>query len=224
MSFVPNTTLPSLGSRQSTPHGGTLVFAAFLISAVLAAIALVITSGDGARAAGELVTRFSVLIFASSLLVEPLALLFPIRLFLIAAQERESLRLAFVAVCAFSLACIIAPAELTDASLPAGAVFYIVCNGIVLLTMLFTSLRSTVRLLGLPAWRAMRVISTAYFWLAFSLSDIARLTRDSDAGGWYTFSLVFLIAAIIAVSVAHYSSRRKTKAVTEQLSENPVAG
>ena len=127
-------------------------------------------------------------------------------------------------VFAFSLACIIGPAALTDASLPVDATFYVVCNGIVLFVMFLTSLKSTLRFLGLPAWRAIRVISTSYFWLSFLLSDVALLNRDSGASGWYMISLVLLIGTVFAVAAAHYASRRRAKAVTEQVAEYSVDG
>ena len=59
------------------PHGAALITGAFLVSASLAVYSLVVTSGDGARAAAELVGRFAVIVFAASLIARPLARLFP---------------------------------------------------------------------------------------------------------------------------------------------------
>ncbi len=59
------------------PHGAALITGAFLVSASLAVYSLVVTSGDGARAAAELVGRFAVIVFAASLIARPLATAVP---------------------------------------------------------------------------------------------------------------------------------------------------
>ncbi|MGZ5932058.1 MAG: hypothetical protein ACXWLW_07865 [Rhizomicrobium sp.] len=224
MSVAQSSSGPSLGSHKGAPHGGALIFIAFIVSAVLAAFSLIVTSGDGSRAAGELVTRFALLIFVSFLLVGPLARLFPTRFLRAVAQERENLRLAFVTTFAVSLACIIAPVELSGANLSAGAFFYFGFNSMVLIVTMFTARRATVRLLGLPAWRAIRTIATAYFWLAFALSDVARLSGDTDGNGWYMFSLIVLIGTLLTALAAHYSSRPQVDTVNEPLTGNSPGG
>ena len=221
VTFVASSTESARASHKGAPHGGTLIFFSFMISAVLAACSLVVTSGDGSRAAGELVTRFSLLLFVSSLLVVPHAQLLPIPKLRAIARERENLRLAFVTAFAFSLACIIAPVELAGEGLSAAALFYFAFNTMVLIVMIFAGRRAAVRLLGLRACRAMRSIATAYFWLVFVLSDLAQIA--SGTGGWYMFSLILLSGTILTAVSAHFATPLQVKAAIESPAENPTA-
>src|SRR5689334_23199201 len=101
---------PTRSWNRNSDRGKALVIASFLASALLAAGALILTSGDGAQAARELVTRFSSLLFVCSLLAPPLALLVRARPLSALALMSGNLRLSFVATFVFSLACTLMPA------------------------------------------------------------------------------------------------------------------
>jgi hypothetical protein len=187
---------PPADRLEMVARGTTIIVLALIISALLAIGSLVVTNGDGSRAAGELVTRFSLLIFVASLSVRPLALVFPRPKLRTIARDHESLRLAFMAVYAFALVCVIAPVTLPNADLTVGTVFYVASNTIILLIMLFTSPRASAGILGLRSWRALRVIATTYFWVAFLVADIAHIAAGANTGSWYRVSLFLLIATL----------------------------
>jgi hypothetical protein len=193
----PSGRLPAAGTRAL--HATVLIVSAFAISAALATYSLVAASGDGAHvagdAAGDLVTHFAIMVFAASLVTRPLARLFPTRFLRMAALESENLRLAFLVVFAFSLACVIAPTVLSGQSQPASAALYLGFNTLILIVMIFTTWRETIGPLGRREWRAIRVIGTTYFWFAFVLSDLAQLSESTSVGSWPQFSLTLLLSS-----------------------------
>jgi len=177
------------------PHGAALITGAFLVSASLAVYSLVVTSGDGARAAAELVGRFAVIVFAASLIARPLARLFPTKFLGAAAVESESLRIAFLVVYAFSIACVIGPAELGGQSLSWGSMLYAGFSGLVLLSLAIATLREPVGQPRQREWRAIRAIATAYFWFAFVIADLVSLGQDTTVSSWHQYSLTLLLSS-----------------------------
>lgn len=184
-----------------TGHGSTVVVLSFIASVVLATGALVITSGDGAQAASELVVRFSTLIFIGSLVAEPLASLFPAGPLVALAHQRANLRLSFVATFAFSLACILMPATLAGESLPASAAVYVGLNSLILVTMLFPTNKAAMRLVGTSGWRAIQLIATAYFGMSFSVSALIHVIRNDGFAVWHPLVLSLFIGTF-GVNVA----------------------
>jgi hypothetical protein len=194
-----------------TAHTGQIILFAALISAVLVAASLSLNAGtgNGWRVAAETVSRFSVLLFAAAMIVEPFARIVPGLRGI--GRERGSLVLAFAAASAISLAALVAPFEFTGESLSAPTVAYCVFTAMILVVMLFSAHPATIRLLGAPAWRAMQRIATAYFWLVFTLSGIEHLIGPHRPDSWYGFSLLLLVGALLVrfadSFVAHWRSR-----------------
>lgn len=194
-----------LSWNRNTDRGKVLVILSFLASALLAAGALILTSGDGAHAARELVTRFSSLLFVCSLLAPPLARLVRARPLSALALMSGTLRLSFVATFVFSLACTLMPAAVGGEALPVSAVLYVGLNGLMLLVMLFPANRFATRRMGAASWRAIQHLATAYFWLAFLVSSLVHVARQDDSLVWYGFMLTLLVVALGAIVVAKFS-------------------
>jgi hypothetical protein len=197
----------TLSWARNTGQGSALIVLSFIASAILATGALVITSGDGAQAARELVARFSTLVFVISLLVAPLASLFPVRPLLAAARMRGNLRLSFVTAFVFSLACALLPASVAGQAFPGSAALYVGLNSVVLFVMLFPTNRTAMELVGAPSWRAIQLIATAYFWISFLVSALIHLVRDDGSTVWYPLVLMLLIATLVAMAAARFFPR-----------------
>lgn len=199
---------PALSWDGTAGRGKALVLACFLVSGVLAAGALVVTTGDGARAASELVMRFSSLLFVCSVLAAPLARIFPSKPLSALEQMSGSLRMSFVAAFVFSLACILMPAAVAGEALSASAALYIVLNGLVLLVMLFPANRTVAQRMSVASWRAIQLIATAYFWLSFLVSALVHIGRQNDGTVWYPFVLTLLLASLAALIGARFCGER----------------
>lgn len=206
MLSVENSASPS--SEENLGRSSVVIGLSFILSAVLGASALVVTSGDGAQAARELVVRFSLLVFVGFLLAEPLAVLYPGKVLLALARMRGSLRLAFVVASVFSLVCILLPVTITGAALPASALLYISLNALVLSAMLFATSRTAMRIVGAPGWRAIQLIAVAYFWLTFLVTALVRLIAIGGTTVWYPFVLALLVATLGAVVAARVHGSR----------------
>ena len=195
---------PTLSWDRNADRGKVLVVVSFLVSGILAAGALIVTAGDGAQAARELVTRFSSLLFVCYLLAAPLARIVPARPLSSLALMGGNLRLAFVAAFVFSLACILMPAAVAGEALSASAVLYIALNGAVLLIMLFPASRTAKLHMGAASWRAIQLMATAYFWLSFLVSALLHIVRQNDSPVWHTLMLTLLIIAFGTLIAARF--------------------
>ncbi len=182
-----------------TTHTGQIVLFSILISALVAAAALTVgaSEGTGWPLAAEMVSRLSLLIFIAAMTVEPIARLIPTRATEAAARERHSLILGFAAASAMSLICVAAPAQLGGEPLTAPAVVYCLLTAGILAVMLFSAHPATMRFLGGPAWRSLQRISTAYFWLAFSLTAMGHLVGPHRPDNWHGFALLLLVGALL---------------------------
>ena len=187
---------------QKREPGGALIIFSFIVSVVLATGALVVTSGDGAQAARELVVRFSSLVFVSSLLVAPLAVLVPAKPLLALARMRGNLRLSFVVAFVFSLACLLMPATVSGQTLPGSAALYIGLNGAILFVMLFPANKAATQLFGASSWRAIQLIATAYFWISFLVSALIHQVRHEGSTIWNPLVLTLLAVTLAATLAA----------------------
>ena len=185
--------VPDLATRA--PHGAAVIICAFIISASLATYSLVVTSGDGTRAAAQLVSRFAILVFAASLSAKPLARVFPTNFLRSAALEAENLRFAFLIAYAVSVACVIGPAELGGQSLSWGELLNSGFNSLVLVLLAIATWREMAGASRPREWRTIRMIGTTYFWFAFVFSDLVRLSKSSPASGWHQYSLTLLLSS-----------------------------
>ncbi|HEY4943475.1 MAG TPA: hypothetical protein VII56_18740 [Rhizomicrobium sp.] len=184
-----------------TSHTGQIVLLGFLAASLLVAASLVLNTANGSdsgwHVAAEMVSRFSLLLFAAAMSVEPLARLIPLQVMQAAGRERGSLTLAFAAAAAVALFCVAAPSQLNGESMSAPAIAYCFMTAIILVVMLFSAHPTTIRLLGAPAWRALHRIATAYFWIAFTITGLEHLIGPHRPDVWYGFSLLLLVGTLL---------------------------
>ena len=209
---------PPAPAPSEAIYARPLIQISLIFSAVLAVAAIVTTGpADGWRAAAETVSRFSVVMFVTALVVEPLSRLFPGRRLQVIAREHDSLMFAFVAAFAVSLVCVLAPAAIGTAQFTVPAIFYAGLNSAVLVVM-FLSFRPVI--LGnidARSWRAMQRIATAYYWLAFTMWNIGRLGASDSDGSWYIFSLTLLFGVVLLRLAAWLVTRQRSRPVAEKV-------
>jgi hypothetical protein len=186
-------------AQGETAHTGAIILFALLVAALLAGVSLIAgtENGNSWALAAEMVSRFSLLIFIAAMTVEPAARLLPRRLTIAAAGERSSLVLAFVAVLAISLLCLVVPSWLGGQSISVRSTAYCILTAIILTVMLFSAHPGTRRKMGGPAWRALQRIAIAYFWLAFTIAGIGQIASPHRPDYWHGFSLALLVAALL---------------------------
>ena len=184
--------------RNRTAFTVPIVLLALLGSVALAAGTLVLEAGDdfALRDASEYVSRFSLLLFVASMMVEPLSRIFPSQFMQAAARERGSLVLAFVMASTVSLACELAPSQLGGAKMALQAFAYAALTAGILIVMLFSAHPATKKILGGRAWRTMQRIATTYFWLVFTVTALDHIVSP-NADRWWGISLLLLITAVL---------------------------
>jgi hypothetical protein len=214
-----DTSLPPLAApRTAFEHVRQLVLFSLAFSVMLAATALVVTgASDGWRIASEMVSRFSVVLFVTALLVEPLARLFPSERLRRFAKLHDGIMLAFLAVFAMSLVLVLAPSALGATQLSIAAFFYSGLNGVILVVMLLSFSPARAGYLSAPAWRAMRRIATAYYWLAFTMWNFGQLNAPGRPDGWYAFSLFLLLSVILARLADWFVARQRARQLAEKV-------
>jgi len=179
-------------------HTGEIGLLGILGSALLVASSLEAAIGvTGWQLAAELVSRFSLLLFVIAMTVEPVGRLIPLRTVRALGRERAGFILAFGFSATTSLACLSAPYALKIAALSGPVIAYCGVTGFVLSTMLASGHPATIRILGRPAWRAMRRVAAAYFWVAFTLIGLDHVIGPHRPDNWYGSSLLLLVAAVL---------------------------
>jgi hypothetical protein len=190
--------MPASASHRTVVTSSILLMAGLGAALLVAAsLSLNAATGDGWQVAAEMVSRFSLLVFAAAMLVEPLSRLIPTRFMQAVGRERGSLTLAFAAVSIVALACVAAPTELLGKAMPMEAVAYAGLTALILLVLLFSAHPATMRYLGAPAWRTMQRVATAYFWTVFFVTGIQHLVGPHLPDRWYGFSLLLLVGVLL---------------------------
>ncbi len=196
-------------SQAEAAYVRPLVLFSLVFCAMLAVGALIVTgAADGWRVAAELISRFSVVIFAAWLGVEPLAGIFPGKFMGAAAREHDRLLFAFVSAFAMSLVCVLIPVVLGGTQFAISAIFYCGLNGAVLAVLLSSFRPAAVGRMSARTWRALQRVATAYYWLAFTMWDLGRLGTSGRLDGWYEFSL-FLLTGVVLVRLAGWFVARQ---------------
>ena len=181
--------------REKT-HTGEIVLLGTTGSCLLAFVSLWVADGSWQLAA-ELASRFSLMLFVIAMMVEPVARLIPVSTVRALGRERGGFMLAFCLSAAVSLACLAAPYLLNAEPLSAPAIAYCALTSFILAVTLLSGHPATIRFLGGPAWRAMQRVSTAYFWIAFTLIGVDHVVGPHRPNSWYGLSLLLLVAAVL---------------------------
>ena len=189
---------PLPAASPETAHTGRIMLFAMLMTALVAAIGFTLgEDGTGWGLAADWASRCALLVFVAAMTVEPLSHLLRLPIMRLAARERVSLVMAFIAAMAISVALDLAPWLLAGKALAAPTFAYCIVTGAILVVMLFSNHPATVRLLGAPSWRAMQRIACAYFWTVFALTSMGRLIGPHRPDDWHGVALLLLAAAVL---------------------------
>ncbi|HEX4304256.1 MAG TPA: hypothetical protein VHZ78_15780 [Rhizomicrobium sp.] len=195
----------AIDNAQDIPARGQTGFTGYVLLLTVLGAGLIVAAslsmntaaGNGWHVAAEMVSRFSLLVFAVAMLVEPLSRLIPSQVTRMVGRERGSLMLAFAVVSAVGLACVAAPTELSGQPMTLEAVAYSALTALILLVLLASAHPATMRFLGGPAWRTLQRVATAYFWLVFFLTGIEHLIGPHLPDRWYGFSVLLLVGVLL---------------------------
>jgi hypothetical protein len=193
---------------------------AIVAGAVLFAVGSLVfdAGGEGVwRGASETISRFSLIVFAAAMMVEPLSRLIPGKRMESIGRERPSLMLAFVATSALSIFCTLARFAFGGERMSVAAVAFCCLTGAILFVMLVSGNPATKRLLGAPASRALQGIATAYFWIAFLLIGTSHLAGPNRPSGWYGFSLLVLVLALLVRFADAFAGRYRRPRLAEKV-------
>jgi hypothetical protein len=217
MVALDTTFVASSDARAPAPYTSAIVLVA--LAAAVAVAAAGYTFGDHGfhwRNAGEMVSRFSLIVFVAAMVVEPLAHIFRVPATKAMARERGSLILAFAMVSIVSLACALTPSQFGAAKTPLPALGYALMTGGILLVMLFSGHPATKKFLGAPAWRTMQRIAVAYFWLVFTVTALEHIVSPTQPDPWWGISLLLLAAAVLVQFVEALLTKLRGAPVAEK--------
>lgn len=170
----------------------------------------------GWRFAAENIQRFSFFFFLTAFAVKPLARLFPSLGLEPIARERHKLVLGFATALAVSLLCLIAPYNPAVGStatflerVPATTLAYVVFGLAALVVMLAGAHDGAARYLGKWFVCLMDRCALIYFWALFGFAAADHLMGPHRPDGFFGFSLLLLIAALLLRFTDSFIAKRK---------------
>ena len=195
--------------------------APYFILASLAASLLVIGAAfllegqtpAGWRLAAENIQRFSFFFFLAVYALGPIARLFPALELAPMVRERHKLSLGFATAFAVSLLCLLAPYNPALGStvsllnrVPATMLAYVLFGLGALLVMLAGALDGV---LGKRLARFLDRSALVYFWALFGLAAVDHLMGPHRPDGFFGFSLLLLVAAVLVRFTDAFIEQRK---------------
>jgi len=161
------------------------------------------------RAAAMMVFRASSAAFLLFYLAGPVARLIPSRPTVALARERTGLALAFAAMYAVFLACLIAPDVLGGARVPLASLSFAVFSGLILAVVLMGERAPRAERSWRSALRTMEMLGVAYFWAAYAVNDLDHLSGPHRPDGYYGASLTVLCLALLVRFADSFRQRYK---------------
>jgi hypothetical protein len=163
---------------------------------------------NGLRFGNQLAWRFASLVYVAAIIAGPASRLVPSIWLRRAGKQRHQLVWGFCASFGVYLASLIVPNTFMPASLDHQGLTF----GMVLfasfgaaLTMVVAYAVSPGPKLGEQSRRAILGVGLAYFWLAYSLTDLSRLSGPPDP--FYGASLILMFAALLVRFADNFGAR-----------------
>jgi hypothetical protein len=185
-------------ARKTLTDRANLLPAAFFLAAMLLAVIVYARSGpDSWSYATELVLRLATLVFPFAIAAGPAGrLIFGSDDWRVGRWERMSL-LAFVAVYAVFLHCVAWPFFLTGERMPVDTTAFCVFNTFIVCMLAVTALEHVSNAVGDRTVNTVNRVSIAYFWFIFALAGVAHLYGPHRPDGFFGFSLILLVTAVL---------------------------
>jgi hypothetical protein len=207
--------IDSLGTFAPAWQGGrrrtTLGLSGVAIALAIAAGAFLIRGGDGnaARFATMTVFRASQAAFLLYYLARPVARLIPSGPTFAVARQRTGLALAFAGMYAVFLGCTLVPDYMHGVHTPLATTVFCAFSAVILATILMGERAGRADADWRPAWRAMEIMGVAYFWSVFVVSDLDHMTGPHRPDGFYGFSLMVFVLALLVRFADSFVERYK---------------
>jgi hypothetical protein len=169
-------------------------------TALIIAIATFVMGGrdiNAMRASAMMVFRASSAAFLLFYLAGPISRLIRTRATVALARERTGLALAFAAMYAVFLACLIAPDILTGTRVPLANLTLAAFSSLILAVVLMGERAALAASSWRSALRTMEMVGVAYFWAAYAVNDLDHLSGPHRPDGYYGASLTVLCLALL---------------------------
>jgi hypothetical protein len=189
---------------------GVSLVVAFVM--VIGAFAWKGLTDHGLLLAGDLTSRFALLLFVAILVVQPLDRRLSFGFLRGLGRERAALTLAFAGVMTVSLACLSAPMALTSATHAFASILYSVFTVGILFVLVVGTVRSRSRSQEGGIARAMQSVAMTYFWLSFAFAAFVHLNGDEHTDIWAELSLGLLVLAVVLMGVDTWMAKKVRKA------------
>lgn len=159
-------------------------------------------SDNGLRFGSELTWRFTFCVYFAAIAAGPLARLMPIESVRRICEGRRQLIWGFCASFGVFLASVLVPNTFTQPGLDrdgltAGMSVFIILGTILVLVIAYTASHGASHFLGDKARRTMLGAGMSYFWLAYALTGLARISGPHRPDAFYGFSLVLMLIALL---------------------------
>jgi hypothetical protein len=189
--FVPTW---QFGRRKTTL---ALIGAAAALAVALATFVMEGRDINAMRASAMMVFRASSAAFLLFYLAGPISRLIRTRPTVVLARERTGLALAFAAMYAVFLACLIAPDVLVGTRIPLANLTFAAFSSLILVVVLMGERAALAESSWRSALRTMEVVGVAYFWAAYAVNDLDHLSGPHRPDGYYGASLTVLCVALL---------------------------
>lgn len=159
-------------------------------------------SDNGLRFGSELTWRFTFCVYFAAIAAGPLARLMPIESVRRICEGRRQLIWGFCVSFGVFLASVLVPNTFTQPGLDrdgltAGMSVFIILGTILVLVIAYTASHGASHFLGDKARRTMLGAGMSYFWLAYALTGLARISGPHRPDAFYGFSLVLMLIALL---------------------------
>ncbi|HEV2653228.1 MAG TPA: hypothetical protein VGU69_18335 [Rhizomicrobium sp.] len=205
----------NVADRVSIPGHPAWIAGTSLVVAFLLVIGSFVWKGltdHGLLLAGDLTSRFALLLFVSILIVQPLDRRLSFGFLHGLGRERAALTLGFAGVMTISLACLSAPMAMTSATHAFASILYSVFTAGILFVLVVGTVRGRSRSQEGGIARAMQTVAMTYFWLSFAFAAFVRLNGDEHTDVWAEISLGLLLLAVLLLGIDTWLAKKVRKA------------
>ncbi len=173
-------------------------------------------SDNGLRLGSELAWRYTCLVYFTALVAGPLARLIPSEPLRHLCGQRRQLVWGFCASFGVFLASVLvpnmlAPPVLDRDGLTAGMTIFILFGAVLTLVIAYTASRRAALFLGEKARGTMLGAGMSYFWLAYALTGLARLSGPHRPDAFYGLSVGLMAIALLLRFAGRFAAKIRTR-------------
>lgn len=157
---------------------------------------------NGLRAGSDMAWRFTFFVFFVALIAGPLGHLLPFAPMQVLGNHRRQLLWGFCASFAVYLATVLVPNTIRPLSLyhegmTAGMGVFITFGSLLVAVIAYSVTRHAKLFFGEAARRAILTVGIAYFWLAYALTGLSRISGPHRPEIYYGLSVSLMVVALL---------------------------